>query len=131
MLNEMTETHRKNAEFLEKQGDSDAAIFEKIRTNIAEVFLKMFDLSWGENFIPPTPVLKQIASEASTDQECSHRVFLHYLNVIPQNWKEELDLARRHKDADKEIKAKIKLETKDAIERSYQKLVEQLLEVKS
>jgi hypothetical protein len=130
-LNEKIAKHDAESKHLAEIGDEYASILEKIRKNIAEVFLQMFDASWENRIAAYNKELKRIAAEASSDADRSHQAFMHYLQTIPNAWQMDLEEARGHHDPDREAKALAKLEAKSEIETVYLALVAQYTEVQS
>ncbi len=95
-LQEMNhEVKQKNIE-LRKQGFEDESLFEKIKSNVYEIFLQVM----------PVAVRKG-------DFES---VFQQFLDTIPENWYKALEKAKAEEDFEQEHIEKIKIETKIKIE---------------
>lgn len=122
-LNELIHAYSADALSLESTGDTTASILAKIRRNVAEIFLKMYDLSELPSILAFNTELRAILEENRSNEARQRAVFQYYLGMIPRTWEQSLSDAIRHEDREIEMKERVKLDVRDVIQAAYRTMV--------
>ncbi len=103
-LTELNNIAKEKNNRLREEGFEDESLFEKIKSNVYEIFLQMI----------PVSVKKGNFSEE----------FLKFLERIPMNWYEALEKAKTSGDFEQEQFENIKIQAKVEIESLFYKVFE-------
>jgi len=107
-LNQKLNDAKEKKEILETEKLFDEAVFESIKINVTEIFVKMLDIC-------------EKKSSSSLDRLIEE--YLSFLNNIPKNWISNLEYAKQNEDFETVMKEEIKLQTKESILQLFNELV--------
>lgn len=98
---------KENASRLKKQESMDEAILENIKVNVAEIFYKMFIVSYNKS-------CKNVLAEEE-ELKNLHDAYLAFFDKIPAPWKVKAEKDKQHNMMEEFYKEQIKLETADKV----------------
>ena len=121
-LLERLEGWKRNAEKLNIEGAYDESILEKIKINVGEIFLKMFEVSCSNVYGNPKIKLPGM-KEASTEPKemLLKKTYLEFFNKIPTPWKVKAEKDKQHNMNEEYHKECLKLETAEHIKELFLK----------
>lgn len=96
---------------LREQERGDEANLEKVRLNIYDIFLTMFEVSL----------------KSSSDAKKVGEAFLQKLDIIPKNWRASYKKAEEFGDEEKSCIEEIKLNTVEEIRNSFHQIWEDFM----
>jgi hypothetical protein len=107
LLNE----YKQNSIGLAENNSEDEAVLEKIKMNICDIFLKMFNVSYNKS------CRNLVGEEEEMDK--LKVTYLDFFEKIPLSWKEKMEKDRAFNMMEEFYKEEIKLETADKLKRMF------------
>lgn len=102
-------------EALNNDFKKDEADMVKIRKNVYDIFLKVFN------------VAVKTAENKENESAKIKMFFEEKLHTIPENWRHSLEMAKAHEDARKVLEEEVKLKAVADIEKIYDEIWKQRL----
>ena len=107
---------KERAEELNLAGAQDDSIMEKIKINVGEIFLKMFEVSYNNVYGNPKIKLPSMGGALTGGkEELLKKTYLEFFNKIPAPWKIKAEKDKQHNMHEEYHKECLKLETAEDI----------------
>ena len=107
---------------LRDAGRNDEAIFSLVKSNVAGIFLRMtsvcYNLTAGKKK-PPIEKLEKMILKHGNGYEGFCFLFNHFLEVIPQTWESQMQLAKVHGEIDKVAKEEAKFSALNSVKEIF------------
>jgi len=108
-LADIKKQYQEKEDALKKDSREDEAMFEKIKANIADIYLSVLDLSYEQ------------VKASGGDLETLKERFVSFLDSIPQSWAASLEDANEEDDFETVYKEKAKLKAVEKIKNIFEK----------
>jgi hypothetical protein len=111
-VNTLSNEYNNNAKALKADNREDEAVFFKVRENICDIFYKMANATE-----------KKLAAMKAADEQAQIRKFneeyLAWFDKIPENWKFNLEQAKKFNDAVTVKTEEVKLDTANTLKNKF------------
>ncbi|WP_250816249.1 hypothetical protein [Clostridium swellfunianum] len=112
-LQALISTYKKASERRAEEGSSDEAILETIKSNIGDIFFKLFNVSYRK-------ACKQEESEIVELRKLAE-TYYDFFNKIPEPWREKMLKDKEHNMMQEYYIEQIKLETAEQVKKLFEK----------
>jgi hypothetical protein len=106
-MNALMDGWKKSSESLRAEERFDEAVLEDIKVNIADIFYKMFTLSFNNSCKGTDSQVNELGKLKD--------MYLAFFNKIPASWKVKLQKDKEYNMMEEYYKEEIKLETADKV----------------
>lgn len=127
MLNQEIKTKNENIKKLRSEGSGDEANLERIKLNVVDIFLKMFNVSYNNVYVKlNNPNLKAIIEKEEDDYKKLHIAYDYFLRNITEPWRIKLEKDKQFNNVEKSIIEELKIAEVDRIKVIFNDLYEEL-----
>ncbi|EYE87214.1 hypothetical protein Q428_14545 [Fervidicella metallireducens AeB] len=109
--NRITETNS-HAEFLKNDDSNDEAMLEKIKTNVMDIFHKMFNASYNKVYGKPN---SKIENSEDENYKNLYLAYMSFFDKIPSQWIANHAKAKEHNMYKEQLIEEIKINTANEI----------------
>jgi len=117
---------KKNANKLRLEGAEDEAKFEMIKTNIVDIYLKIFMVAYNNVFVKVNhECLRSIVDENIDNKDKLIKCYEFLLNKVTEPWREKLDKNKKFNLVEKSVIEEVKIEQSEKIETMFKNMINQ------
>ncbi|MCM1992100.1 hypothetical protein [Oceanirhabdus seepicola] len=115
---------KENGDKLRAEGSADESKFEMIKTNIVDIYLKIFMVAYNNVFVKVNhECLRTIVDENTENKDKLIKCYEFLLNKVTEPWREKLEKNKKFNLVEKIVIEEVKIEESEKIHNMFKNMI--------